>query len=165
MVYTVHITPSAVTPPQETLRYLGGWLSPIGNWFTAKAKLLADVHKILTVLKHKQLPLKQFQYTIKLRSRGQTPLRHVHSPHDRQRTQCHRQPDCSSIQEPHATSTLTSLSPLLFMHTRGMGAGLSSVRDMRDTMLIEAAHMLLNDRNSTQYEFAYTAGSSLCVTN
>ena len=76
---TIHVTPSAVTPPQEPLRYLGGWLSPTGNWSPAKNKLKAEVHKILTVLKHKQLPLKQFQYTInsvlmaKLR-RGSAPI-------------------------------------------------------------------------------------------
>jgi hypothetical protein len=38
---SVHITPSAVTLPQEPFRYLGGWLSPTGNWSPAKIKLLA----------------------------------------------------------------------------------------------------------------------------
>ena len=52
-------------------------------------------------------------------------------------------------------------SPLLFMNTRDMGAGLSSVRDMRDTLLIEFAHTILNDRDNTLHAFAHSRLESL----
>jgi hypothetical protein len=51
----------------------------------------------------------------------------------------------------------SSSSSLLFMNTRGMGAGLSSVHDMRDTLLIESAHMILNDRDNTLHAFPQQA--------
>ena len=42
-----------------------------------------------------------------------------------------------------------------------MGAGLSSVRDMRDTLLIESTHMILNDRDNTLHAFAHSKLESL----
>ena len=61
---TTSITPSTVTPPHTPLRYLGGWLSPTDNWQPAKQKFRDEVQRILTIIRHKQLTISQFQYTI-----------------------------------------------------------------------------------------------------
>jgi hypothetical protein len=50
----------------------------------------------------------------------------------------------------------SSSSPLLFMSADGTAAGLPSVRDMRDTLLIEGAHNILNDSTHTLYGFAHS---------
>jgi hypothetical protein len=42
-----------------------------------------------------------------------------------------------------------------------MGAGLSSVQDMRDTLLIESAHMIPNERDNTLHAFAHSRLESL----
>ena len=135
-------------------------MSPTGNWLPAKNKLKAEVHKILTVLKHKQLPLKKSQYTIN--SVLMAKLRYVLlivPMTDAELDDIDNQ--IAAVFKNHMRLARSSSSPLLFMHTRGMGSGLSSVRDMRDTLLIEAAHMILNDRDNTLYAFAHSRLESL----
>ena len=55
----------------------------------------------------------------------------------------------------------SSSSPLLFMSHDGVGAGLPSVRDMRDVLLVETAHHILNNSQHTLHHFAHSRLSSL----
>ena len=157
---TTSITPSSVTPPHTPLRYLGGWLSPTGNWQPAKQKLQNEVQRILTILKHKQLTISQFQYTI--RSVLHAKLRYlllVVPMTDKELDNIDN--DIASVFKARMKLARSSSSPLLFMSHDGVGAGLPSVRDMRDTLLVETAHHILNSKQHTLHHFAHSRLTSL----
>ena len=152
---SVTINPSSVLPPHTPLRYLGGWLSPTGNWSPAKSKLQSEVKQILTTLRHKQLTIPQFQYTV--RSVLLAKLRYlllVVPMTDSELDTIDN--DIAAVFKRRMRLARSSSSPLLFMFADGTGAGLPSVRDMRETLLIEGAHNILNDSTHTLYGFAHS---------
>ena len=149
-----------MTPPHSPLRYLGGWLSPTGNWQPAKQKLRDEVQRILTIIRHKQLTISQFQYTI--RSVLHAKLRYLLLVVPMTDTELDDiDNDIAAVFKKRLRLARSSSSPLLFMSHDGVGAGLPSVRDMRDVLLVEAAHHILNNNQHTLHHFAHSRLTSL----
>ena len=141
------VQPSSITSPHTPLRYLGAWLSPTLNWKPAKRKLLDEVDRILTILRHKSLTPAEYKYTIQ--SVLHAKLRYylaVVPLTDKELDGIDAR--IAQILKTRMHMATSVSSPLLFLPESEFGASLPSIRDTRAQANISAAHAIVNNPHS-----------------